>query len=80
MQYCLGMTRTEIIGNAVIMLMAGYDTSASSMMFLAYCLAVDPEVQEKVYQEVEESIKKHASFAVVFHTEFCSISPINTKH
>ena len=57
----IGMSRTEIIGNALVMLIAGYDTTANAMVVLAYCIAVYPEVQEKLYREIEESIKEHVS-------------------
>ena len=58
------MTRNEIVGNAVIMLMAGFETTANSMALLGYCLAVEPDVQQKVYLEVEETIAKHVRYII----------------
>ena len=36
--------------------MAGYDTTATSITFLLYNLAIHPEIEEKVYEEVENAI------------------------
>ena len=45
----------------MIMLMAGYETTATTMSILAYCIAMEPEVQEKLYQEIVETIEKSVS-------------------
>ena len=58
----LGMTRTEIVGNSLIMIFAGYETTSSTLSFLCHCLAYNPEVQEKLYQEIVETLKKFVSF------------------
>ena len=53
-----GLTRTEIVGNSMLLLMVGYLSTAMTMAFLAYSITVDHEVQEKVYQEIEDSIEE----------------------
>ena len=62
-----GITRTEILGNALIMLMAGYDTTANTMVFLAYCIAQEPEVQENLLKEINETKDKHVRNWVACH-------------
>ena len=56
-----GITRTEIVGNAMIMMMAGYETTANTIILLAYCVATEPEVQEKLYKEIVEANEKFVS-------------------
>ena len=40
------------------MLMAGYETTANTMVFLAYCIAQEPEVQENLLKEINETKEK----------------------
>ena len=44
----------EIVPQLMIFLPAGYDTTATSMTFLLYNLALHPEIQEKLYEEIED--------------------------
>lgn len=41
------------------MLLAGYDTTANTIIFLAYSIAAEKDVQEKVYEEIVETKKKY---------------------
>ena len=54
-----GLTRTEIVGNSILMLLAGYETTGNSMIFFAYNLATHPEIQEKLRQEVDETFENY---------------------
>ena len=42
----------EVIGQAVLFFLVGMDTTATSIAFLIYNLAVHPEIQEKLYDEI----------------------------
>ena len=55
------MTRTEIVGNSILMLLAGYDTTANTIISLAYSIAADKDVQEKLYKEILDTEKKYVS-------------------
>jgi len=46
--YFLGLTKEEVIGNAVIFLIAGYESTGATLQNLFYLLAWYPEIQEKV--------------------------------
>ena len=50
------MTRTEIVAQGVLFFLAGYDTTASAISFLAYNLACNPDEQVKLIEEVKEVI------------------------
>ena len=49
------LTDEEIIGNIILILMAGFETTSSLLTFVSYVLAVHPEVQEKLRQEIQEA-------------------------
>ena len=49
-----GLNKDEILANGVLFFLAGFDTVANSLSFLFYDLAVHPDCQEKVYEEVSE--------------------------
>ena len=44
----LGLTRTDIMANTMLFFLAGFQTTADSMLFLMYELAHHPEIQQKV--------------------------------
>ncbi|KAK3090229.1 hypothetical protein FSP39_010220 [Pinctada imbricata] len=48
-----GLSIDEVTANAFQFLLAGYDTTANTLSFLAYNLAMNPECQEKCIEEVD---------------------------
>lgn len=42
----------EIIANAWVFLLGGFETTANALTYSAYLIATHPEVQEKLYQEL----------------------------
>ena len=48
----LGLTMDEVLSQGILFLPAGYDTTASAITFLLYNLALHPEIQEKLHQEI----------------------------
>ncbi|GFS45437.1 cytochrome P450 3A41 [Nephila pilipes] len=49
-----GLTDDEIIANAYVFLLAGYETTATALAFTFYLLIKHPDIQEKLYKEIEE--------------------------
>ena len=50
------MSRTEIVAQAVLFFLAGYDTTATTISFLAYNLACHPDKQDKLIEEIDAVI------------------------
>lgn len=55
------MTEDEIVGQAFVFLLAGYETSSNTLAFTCYLLALHPECQRKVQEEVDEFFTRHSS-------------------
>ncbi|XP_029455635.1 thromboxane-A synthase isoform X2 [Rhinatrema bivittatum] len=53
------LTEDEILGQAFIFLIAGYETTCNSLSFATYLLATNPRCQEKLLREVDEFTEKH---------------------
>ncbi|XP_053685853.1 cytochrome P450 9e2-like [Sabethes cyaneus] len=52
------LTDNEVVAQCLIFFLAGFDTVSTCLMFTAYELAINPNVQKKLYEEVLET---HAS-------------------
>jgi len=50
----------QIIGQAIIFIMAGFETTASTLSSLAYCLTKNPDVLEKLVDEVDKVVEASA--------------------
>ncbi|KAM6926464.1 thromboxane-A synthase isoform 1-T4 [Lycodopsis pacificus] len=55
------ITEDEIVGQAFVFLLAGYETSSNTLAFTCYLLAINPECQCKVQQEVDDFFTRHES-------------------
>ncbi|XP_063170891.1 cytochrome P450 3A24-like [Candoia aspera] len=54
------LTDKEILTQSIIFIFGGYETTGTTLSFLSYCLAVHPDVQEKLYQEISETLPNQA--------------------
>uniref|UniRef100_A0A8C4HW97 Thromboxane-A synthase n=1 Tax=Dicentrarchus labrax TaxID=13489 RepID=A0A8C4HW97_DICLA len=55
------ITEDEIVGQAFVFLLAGYETSSNTLAFTCYLLAIHPECQVKVQEEVDDFFTRHVS-------------------
>jgi len=53
------ITEDEIVGQAFVFLLAGYETSSNTLAFTCYLLAINPECQRRVQEEVDEFYTRH---------------------
>ncbi|NP_001296866.1 cytochrome P450 3A56 [Fundulus heteroclitus] len=54
------LTDHEILSQSMIFIFAGYETSSSSLTFLAYNLATNPEVMKKLQEEIDATFPNKA--------------------
>ena len=47
-----GLTKDEVMAQGVLFFLAGYETTAATISYLMYSLALYPDVQEKLYEEI----------------------------
>lgn len=50
-------SKTEILENLATLLIAGYDTTTTTVSNVILMLAIHPEIQEKLYSHIEENFK-----------------------
>ena len=53
----------QVISTATILLMAGYDTTATTMSYVLYELAINPGCQDTLFEEIENAKNDHGSLA-----------------
>ncbi|CAE1295567.1 Cytochrome P450 3A12,Cytochrome P450 3A4,Cytochrome P450 3A40,Cytochrome P450 3A11,Cytochrome P450 3A27,Lithocholate 6-beta-hydroxylase,Cytochrome P450 3A7,Cytochrome P450 3A19,Cytochrome P450 3A21,Cytochrome P450 3A13,Thromboxane-A synthase [Acanthosepion pharaonis] len=51
-----GLTDLEIIAQCMVIFIAGFETTAGTLSYFAHSIAMNPDVQEKLYQEIEEKL------------------------
>lgn len=54
----------EISDEVNTFMFAGHDTTTSSMSWVCYCLAMNPEYQEKCYKEIVDVMRDKHSLEV----------------
>ncbi|XP_048240572.1 cytochrome P450 3A24-like isoform X1 [Haliotis rufescens] len=47
------LTNDEILGQALLFFIAGYETTANTLHFIAYSLAMNPDVQQRLTEEID---------------------------
>ncbi|CAB1313568.1 unnamed protein product, partial [Coregonus sp. 'balchen'] len=55
------MSEDEIVGQAFVFFLAGYETSSNTLAFTCYLLALHPECQSKLQAEVDDFFTRYVS-------------------
>ncbi|XP_029995475.1 cytochrome P450 3A27-like isoform X2 [Sphaeramia orbicularis] len=71
-----GLTDHEILSQAMIFIFAGYETSSSTLCFLAYNLATHPHIQKKLQEEIDETFpdKTEPTYEGVMQMEYLDMT------
>lgn len=51
-----GLTNDELLSNSVTFMVAGYDTTATTLLWLVYDLMLNQEAQDKLFDEIDQEI------------------------
>ncbi len=51
-----GLNDKEILGQALVFLVAGFETTSVLMSFFFYVMGTEPAIQEKVYDEIRQEL------------------------
>ncbi|KAM4812099.1 cytochrome P450 3A9-like [Urocitellus parryii] len=67
-----GLSDLEIAAQSGIFILAGYDTTSTSLSFIMYLLATHPDVQKKLQQEIDETLpnKGPVTYDVLFEMKY----------
>ncbi|XP_070392533.1 cytochrome P450 3A14-like [Dermacentor albipictus] len=55
------LTTEEVITSAAVLFIGGFETTATTLSYVAYCLAKHPDVQEKLRREVVDAVGPNGS-------------------
>lgn len=64
------MTDKEIKANALVFLLAGYETTSAALSYITFFLATHQDVQDKVREEINENIEDETDFSNVFKLKY----------
>ena len=59
------LTNKEILAQSILFLIAGYDTTALTLSYVAYNLAMNRNYQEKLCKEIDSVLENHVKFVKV---------------
>lgn len=50
------LTDGEVLSQSFTFILAGYETTSNALAYTTYCLALNPEVQEKLIEEIDGAV------------------------
>ena len=53
------LTEEEITAHAILFMLAGYETTANTLSYTSYLLALNPHVQEKLQEEIDSFFEEN---------------------
>jgi cytochrome P450 len=62
------LTNTEILAQAIVFLVAGSETTATTLGWITHNLTLNPECQDKLIEEVDAVLDKHVMNCFKFFT------------
>ncbi len=72
------LTDEEVVMHAIMLLMAGYETTANALAYTSYLLALNPDVQEKLQSEIDTYFDENpvSLWLILYHTQLVIIDTI----
>lgn len=72
-----GLTDHEIVSQATMFMFAGYETSALTLVALAYSLARNPEVMKRLQEEIDSTFPKKVKQRFLVQESFSALHVID---
>lgn len=70
----VGLSYEELVAQCLIFFVAGYETTAATLAFASYSLALNSDVQEKLIQEIDDALRKNNVSKLSFLFLYISLS------
>ena len=51
----------EVLAQSFTFILAGYETTSNALAYTTYCLALNPDVQDKLIEEIDEAVADKVS-------------------
>ena len=55
------LSEDEVLAQSYTFILAGYETTSNTLSYVTYCLALNPEVQEKLIKEIDDAVGDNVS-------------------
>lgn len=65
------LSSEEIIANAMLFFLAGYENTTTTLAFALYCLAINPSKQERLREEIREYLLDYEVGNSAMGREYC---------
>jgi len=62
-----GFTQTTVLSQCALIFLGGYETTASMLSHLLWYMANHPDVQDKMYEELEEALRLNPNVGQIDH-------------
>ncbi|XP_077880878.1 cytochrome P450 3A9-like isoform X6 [Ictidomys tridecemlineatus] len=68
----ISLSDLEIAAQSIVFILAGYETTSTTLSFIMYLLATHPDVQKKLQQEIDETFPNKApvTYDVLFEMKY----------
>ena len=71
---CTGLTDPEILSQAFLFLFGGYDTTSTTLAYILYSMALNPDALRTLQREIDENFPKDVIYLFSFIRSL-SLSP-----
>ena len=61
------LTDEQVVGQAIGFLLAGYETTANTLAYTSYLLALNPDIQEKLQSEIDSYFDEKPVGCYLYH-------------